>query len=89
MDNNNNDDDDGNINNEEDDHEQNNNKDDDDDDYNDPFFQQILGDIGRLAFGVIFMEVWILNDDKTQLIRGGIWIDPVVLHDYDNDSGSN
>jgi hypothetical protein len=44
------------------------------------FFQQILNDIGRLAFGVIFIEVWILNDDKTHLIRGGIWIDPVVLH---------
>jgi hypothetical protein len=50
------------------------------DDSSSIFFQQILNDIGRLAFGVIFIEVWVLNDDKTQLIRGGIWIDPVVLH---------
>ena len=47
-------------------------------DYNDQFFHQVLQDAGRWAFGVIFVEVWVLNDLRTHMFRpeNGWWIEP-------------
>jgi hypothetical protein len=50
------------------------------------FLQRVVEDAGRWAFGVIFVEVWVLNDAKTHLFRpeNGWWIDP-----YARDCGGN
>jgi hypothetical protein len=53
----------------------------------DPFdnnlLHQAVADGGRWAYGVIVVEVWVLNDDLTQLCRpeSGWWIDPVFHSD--------
>ena len=50
------------------------------------FFHQCVQDSGRWAYGVVMVEVWVMNEDKTHLFRpvGGLWVDPLA-HDY----GSN
>jgi hypothetical protein len=47
-------------------------------DYDNDFFHRVVEDAGRWAFGVIFVEVWVLNSTRTHLIRpeSGWWIDP-------------
>jgi hypothetical protein len=49
------------------------------DSFDNSLLHQAVADGGRWAYGVMFVEVWVLNDDKTQLFRpeGGWWIDPV------------
>ena len=51
-----------------------------------------IQDAGRWAYGTVLIEVWVLNDDRTQLIRppGGFWLDPVfysavAIHEGGND----
>ena len=48
--------------------------------YDRKFFQQVIQDAGRWAYGVIAIEVWVLNKDRTHLVRPdyGWWIDPVA-----------
>jgi hypothetical protein len=50
------------------------------------FFHQVVESAGRWAFGVIFVEVWVLNEAKTHLFRpeDGWWIDY-----YAHDCGGN
>jgi hypothetical protein len=47
--------------------------------YDDNLLHQAVADGGRWAYGVIVAEVWVLNDNLTQLCRpeSGWWIDPV------------
>eukprot|EP00934_Nitzschia_sp_Nitz4_P003986 Nitzschia sp. Nitz4//scaffold25_size161228//12173//13597//NITZ4_002411-RA/size161228-augustus-gene-0.78-mRNA-1//1//CDS//3329544529//3976//frame0 len=54
--------------------------------YDRVFFGGIVRDAGRWAFGVVFVEVWVLNEAKTHLFRpdGGWWIDH-----YATDCGHN
>jgi hypothetical protein len=44
----------------------------------DEFFHQVVQDAGRWTFGVIFVEVWVLNETRTHLFHpeNGWWIDP-------------
>lgn len=48
------------------------------DDWQNNFLKRIVEDAGRWAFGTVFVEVWILNDSRTHLIRpdNGWWMDP-------------
>lgn len=41
-----------------------------------------IEDAGRWAYGIVLIELWVLNDDKTQLMRppGGVWLDPVFYN---------
>jgi HPP family len=55
-------------------------------DFDTRFFHQVVQDAGRWAFGVVMVEVWVMNENRTHLFRpvGGLWVDPLA-HDY----GSN
>lgn len=48
-------------------------------DFDNDFFQRVVADAGRWAYGVVFVEVWVMNEERTQLERpqGGFWVDPV------------
>jgi hypothetical protein len=37
--------------------------------YDNEFFHRVIEDAGRWAFGVIFVEVWVLNETRTHLFR--------------------
>jgi hypothetical protein len=41
--------------------------------------QRAVADAGRWAYGIVLVEVWTLNQDRTFLYRpdGGFWLDPV------------
>jgi hypothetical protein len=56
------------------------------DEYENEFFHRVVENAGRWAFGVILVEVWVLNEAKTHLFRpeNGWWIDP-----YARDCGGN
>jgi hypothetical protein len=56
------------------------------DEYDNEFFHRVIEDAGRWAFGVICVEVWVLNEARTHLFRpeNGWWIDP-----YARDFGGN
>ena len=47
------------------------------DDYDNDFLHRVVEDAGRWAYGIVFVEVWVLNMDKTHLYRpnDGWWID--------------
>jgi hypothetical protein len=49
--------------------------------YDRDFFHQVVRDAGRWAFGVVAVEVWVLNAAKTHLFRPdhGWWIDPYAI----------
>lgn len=55
-------------------------------DFDSKVFHQVVVDAGRWAYGVVMVEVWVMNGARTHLVRprGGLWIDPLA-HDY----GSN
>lgn len=48
-------------------------------DFDSSLLHRAVADGGRWAYGVILVEVWVLNREKTQLFRPeyGWWIDPV------------
>jgi len=52
--------------------------------YDDDLLHRAVADAGRWAYGTIFVEVWLLTDDRCALVRpnGGWWIDPVHHHEY-------
>lgn len=54
--------------------------------YDRDFFHRVVRDTGRWAFGVVLVEVWVLNAARTHLFRPdhGWWIDP-----YATDFGDN
>jgi hypothetical protein len=54
--------------------------------YDNNLLHQAVADGGRWAYGVIAAEVWVLNDELTQLCRpeSGWWIDPVFHSDCGN-----
>jgi hypothetical protein len=54
--------------------------------YENDFFHRVVEDAGRWAFGVIFVEVWVLNSSRTHLIRpeSGWWIDPYACGSGEN-----
>jgi len=54
--------------------------------YDDDLLHRAVQDAGRWAYGTIFVEVWLLTEDRVALVRpeGGWWIDPVHHQDYHN-----
>jgi hypothetical protein len=56
-------------------------------DYDTEFLERIVADAGRWAYGVVLVEVWVMNEHRTQLERppGGFWVDPVA-RDYGQDN---
>jgi hypothetical protein len=52
-------------------------------DYDTQFFQRVVADAGRWAYGVVLVEVWVMDESQTHLFRpeGGFWVDPVSV-DY-------
>jgi hypothetical protein len=58
-------------------------------DYDTEFFEHVVADSGRWAYGVVMVEVWVMNKHRTHLERpeGGLWIDPVV-RDYGQENNT-
>jgi hypothetical protein len=54
----------------------------------DELLHRAVADAGRWAYGTIFVEVWLLNEKRTELYRpeAGWWIDPIyhLSHCVDN-----
>ena len=49
--------------------------------FDDNFLHRVVRDAGRWAYGTIFVEVWVLTENRTRLIRprDGWWVDPMFL----------
>jgi hypothetical protein len=60
-----------------------------DSDYDKEFFQRVVADAGRWAYGVVLVEVWVMNQHRTHLERpeGGCWVDPVA-RDYGQENNT-
>lgn len=37
---------------------------------------RVAADAGINVFGCVFLEVWVLNEDRTRIVRKGAWMDP-------------
>ena len=60
------------------------------DDYDNDFLHRVVEDAGRWAYGIVFVEVWVLNSEKTHLYRpnDGWWIDN-YYHDRTHNNDAN
>jgi len=60
------------------------------DDFDNDLLHRAVEDAGRWAFGTVFVEVWVLNDARTHLIRpgNGWWIDPAFCSAEDDHHGA-
>jgi hypothetical protein len=59
------------------------------DNFDDILLHRAVSDAGRWAYGTVFVELWVWNDDRTVLFRpeAGWWVDP-VFHSSSNCSAT-